>query len=158
MLKRQNQLHQSQFHKVLYHISKLGIVSILVLFAQAESTLLPNNETTSYAESLSSTDEKNNKIFKSSRTAKQLRKNNSSCQVPLLDKSFQQAEVRAIIINHQTEQQRLFHLNEVVKSQKILPPDQTYLCKVFQKRRITVVRYRLVMGFLMVQLISCNIS
>lgn len=33
-----------------------------------------------------------------------------------------------------------------------------HLCKVFQKRRMTVVRYRLVIGFLMVQLMSCKMS
>lgn len=33
-----------------------------------------------------------------------------------------------------------------------------YLCSVFQKRRMTEVRYGLVIGFLCVQLMSCRMS
>lgn len=35
---------------------------------------------------------------------------------------------------------------------------EPYLCSVFQNRRMTEVRYGLVIGFLWVQLMSCRIS
>lgn len=35
---------------------------------------------------------------------------------------------------------------------------ELYLCNVFQNRRMTEVRYGLVIGFLWVQLMSCKIS